>query len=113
MRRSGIVTAIGLLLGPAFLPAPAHAQQAQPSLPLQFDHARHTDVECTACHSVENTHGQVTTTTVQDCRSCHHAGSTMQPCSRCHDPAAVSSERYSVRRAFRPLHDVARLDQDL
>ncbi|HSK19928.1 MAG TPA: hypothetical protein VK912_12330 [Longimicrobiales bacterium] len=90
------------VLGRLFLPAPAHAQQTRPAFPLQFDHARHTDVECTACHSVENTHGQVTTTTVQDCRSCHHTGSTMQPCSRCHDPAAVSSERYSVRRAFRP-----------
>src|SRR5690606_31841427 len=56
----------------------------------------------TVCHSVERTHGQVLTTTVRDCRSCHHTGSTAQACSRCHDAAAVAAQRYDVRRAFRP-----------
>jgi hypothetical protein len=84
------------------LPARVYAQQAIPGSPLEFDHARHTQVECTQCHSVERTHGAVTTTTVRDCRSCHHTGSTAQTCSRCHDTAAVAAQRFNVRRAFQP-----------
>src|SRR5690606_34261021 len=83
------------------LPAPAYAQ-ATPAVQMQFDHARHTDVECTACHSVTQTHGAVTTTTARECRSCHHTGSTVQPCSRCHDAASVAAQVYNVRRAYTP-----------
>ena len=92
----------GRALGAWLLPARLHAQQAPLGGRLQFDHARHTQVGCTECHNSTDAHGRVTTTTVRDCRSCHHTGSVAQPCSRCHGPSTVSAQRYDVRRAFRP-----------
>jgi nitrate/TMAO reductase-like tetraheme cytochrome c subunit len=90
------------VLAALFVPAPLAAQQSSVPGGMTFDHARHTDAECTACHSVTDRHGSVSITTVAECRSCHHTGSTAQPCSRCHRPADVSRQRYDVRRAYRP-----------
>ena len=95
-------TRLAHLVATLVMPAKAHAQQAPSGGRLQFDHARHTRVECTECHSTTNTHGRVTTTTVRDCRSCHHTGTVARPCARCHDAAAVTTQRYDVRRAYQP-----------
>ena len=92
------------VLATLVLPQRAAAQQSgqQPARELDFDHARHTQVDCLACHSVENTHGQITVTGFNDCRSCHHTGSVAQPCTRCHGTADMPRGAFNVRRAFRP-----------
>jgi nitrate/TMAO reductase-like tetraheme cytochrome c subunit len=87
------------LLASLFLPSPAMAQQAT----IPFDHARHTEVACTACHSVADTHGRVTVTGVRECRECHHTGATAQPCSRCHAPSQVPTAGSAQRRTYRPV----------
>lgn len=89
-------------LAALLLPTPVHAQQSPPPARQRFDHARHTDIECTACHSVAETHGAVTIASARDCQSCHHTGSTVQPCSRCHDAASVAGRGHDVRRAWTP-----------
>lgn len=90
------------VLAALMLPTPVHAQQSPPPARERFDHARHTGIECTACHSVAETHGAVTIASARDCQSCHHTGSTVQPCSRCHDAASVAGQGYDVRRAYTP-----------
>lgn len=52
---------------------------------VPFRHSEHTDQECVDCHSTEDAHGTVTVTSIRGCRSCHHEGSTAEPCTRCHD----------------------------
>lgn len=52
---------------------------------VPFRHAEHTDVACTDCHSTEEGHGTLTVTSIRGCRSCHHSGSTAEPCARCHE----------------------------
>ncbi len=49
-----------------------------------FRHANHRNVECTACHISTQSHGAVTVTDINDCRSCHHTGAPANDCSTCH-----------------------------
>lgn len=100
--RSEVVQRGLRLLASLVLPARAAAQQPERAAPLDFDHARHTQIDCLACHSVENSHGQITVTGFNDCRECHHTGSTAQPCTRCHAASDAPGRAYDVRRAFQP-----------
>ena len=69
-----------------------HAGLSGASLPdgRTFPHERHladTELDCDACHSVEN-HGE-TTVTAADCSSCHHQESEqvdVWDCAACHAP---------------------------
>ncbi len=68
--------------------APVRLQQA-------FRHADHPTVECTACHSNRNRHGEVTVRTQSDCFSCHHSTRTAaaQGCGDCHTPSQLGRVR--------------------
>ncbi|HEU5210757.1 MAG TPA: hypothetical protein VFU06_15285 [Longimicrobiales bacterium] len=92
------------MLAALVLPQRAAAQTPQNGrdATLDFDHARHTQVDCLACHSAENTHGQITVTSFNDCRSCHHTGSVVQPCTRCHTSTDMPGGAFDLRRPFRP-----------
>jgi nitrate/TMAO reductase-like tetraheme cytochrome c subunit len=56
---------------------------------LIFEHTQHRGVECTACHQTTTTHGQITITTFNECRQCHHTGEAAPTCTRCHAPAEL------------------------
>ncbi len=90
------------LLAALVLPARAAAQQPEPDVPADFDHARHVQVECLACHDVESTHGSVTVSGLRECRACHHSGPVVQRCERCHQPAEYASQRFQATRPFTP-----------
>jgi hypothetical protein len=75
-------------------------QIADTSPDSAFRHASHRDVNCTVCHSMEDTHGRVTVTGITECRSCHHAQPVAAQCSRCH-PAAGPSDSYRETRTVR------------
>ena len=49
------------------------AERRAPSAEPRFSHREHRDVECTACHTSERRHGELTVTSARDCQSCHHA----------------------------------------
>lgn len=59
---------------------------APPQQEATFDHAQHTTVACTDCHSNRTEHGEVTVRTQSDCFSCHHSTQTasVQGCGGCH-----------------------------
>jgi hypothetical protein len=52
---------------------------------LRFDHARHRNVECSACHDTQRTHGAVVISSFAECRDCHHTGQVAQRCTACHE----------------------------
>jgi nitrate/TMAO reductase-like tetraheme cytochrome c subunit len=52
---------------------------------MQFNHAQHRNVDCTACHDTRNTHGAVVITSFTECRQCHHTGPVAQRCTACHE----------------------------
>ncbi|MGD2067981.1 MAG: hypothetical protein PVI57_04790 [Gemmatimonadota bacterium] len=63
-----------------------------------FSHRRHRNVECTQCHSTEQSHGQLTVVGLEDCRSCHHRPPVSNDCSRCHEQGSTPGEVYSMTR---------------
>jgi nitrate/TMAO reductase-like tetraheme cytochrome c subunit len=65
-----------------------------------FWHAQHQDVECTACHSMENGHGALTVVSIRDCRSCHHTEPVANDCQDCHAATEVRGIRAEVRRTM-------------
>lgn len=76
-----------------------HAAPVQRQDTMEFSHARHATVTCTACHETERTHGGVTITSVRDCQECHHTGSQSARCESCHAPADYSA-RETVNRTL-------------
>jgi nitrate/TMAO reductase-like tetraheme cytochrome c subunit len=95
--RTSLIRSAGRLLASVFLPTPAMAQQT-----LVFEHARHTQVECTACHSVDSTHGRVSISGAEQCFACHHSEATAQQCLQCHTEPAGADRAFDVRRMFTP-----------
>jgi hypothetical protein len=76
---------------------------------LGFAHRDHEDLQCFTCHENTAGHGALTVTTIEDCRSCHHAPASAVPCVSCH--ATSPGERYEVTRPVSfsvPAHDAAR-----
>jgi hypothetical protein len=69
-------------LAPA-LPAGFPAQ-APPDDDRPFRHRTHKNIQCSACHSSENKHGEVTVRTSADCQQCHHAKDKAVGCEGCH-----------------------------
>lgn len=66
-------------VGPATIPQDTAA----------FWHSQHRGVECTACHTMETTHGEVTVTSIRDCRECHHTEPVAANCESCHSASDV------------------------
>jgi hypothetical protein len=81
--------------------APAQETTRRSDRPLVFAHAEHRGVECLACHSTERTHGQVTVTSVRDCRQCHHTGEVARTCATCHDNREILPGVHPVRQTVR------------
>lgn len=65
-----------------------------------FRHAEHRDVECTACHSMERTHGETLVTGITGCRACHHTQPRAARCETCHEPAERMTRGVQVRRTL-------------
>jgi nitrate/TMAO reductase-like tetraheme cytochrome c subunit len=74
------------------------------SLPqaLDFRHSDHPALECAACHESLERHGEVTVTTIADCRSCHHQPSTVAAdgCVRCHSESGTTADPYAHSRTM-------------
>jgi hypothetical protein len=86
----------------AALLLPGRAMAQQPATTPPFEHAVHTDVDCLACHTMDESHGRLSVTSLRDCRACHHTGATAQPCARCHTGSDAPADVYDVRRAYQP-----------
>jgi hypothetical protein len=67
---------------------------------LVFSHREHRDVECSDCHSSEESHGALVITSVRQCRECHHTGELAQSCGSCHSDQELLPRRYTVRETF-------------
>ncbi|MDX1624531.1 MAG: NapC/NirT family cytochrome c [Gemmatimonadota bacterium] len=74
--------------------------------PLQqvsgFDHADHEEIECTACHSVERTHGAIELESRGECMDCHHTRPVVNVgCASCHGRAELAAPlTVGVRMTF-------------
>jgi hypothetical protein len=77
---------------------------------LRFEHARHRDVQCTACHETERTHGAVVIASFAECRQCHHTGPVAQPCTRCHEQRELA-QPYRLPQPMRIAGRAARTRQ--
>lgn len=50
-----------------------------------FDHRAHRDLECTTCHSMERSHGELTLQSRRQCSECHHTRPVVdRGCQSCH-----------------------------
>jgi len=65
---------------------------------LEFRHSDHPGVECSSCHESSERHGEVTVTTITDCRSCHHQGEVLaaRGCASCHEASGSGADPYPV-----------------
>ena len=63
---------------------------------LPFSHSQHQSVECADCHSTGETHGAVSVSTVNDCRSCHHEEPLRETCDACHTPTDAPLETFRI-----------------
>jgi len=57
-----------------------------------FNHTDHRDVECTDCHTSQQTHGQVTIESTAACQQCHHTRPVVdRGCANCHGRGQLSA----------------------
>ncbi|MGE0159971.1 MAG: hypothetical protein AB7T31_11230 [Gemmatimonadales bacterium] len=101
---AGVVLAAG-----ATSPASPRTAALPQQVPSGFTHGDHETLACFTCHENTGGHGALTVTTIEDCRSCHHAPNRAVPCSGCHEGAP--SERFEVTRSVEfsvPSHDPRR-----
>ena len=50
-----------------------------------FDHRAHRDLDCTTCHSMERSHGEITLQSRRQCYECHHTRPVVdRGCQSCH-----------------------------
>lgn len=60
----------------------------------RFNHRDHEDIECTDCHTSQQTHGQVTVESRTQCLECHHTRPVVdRGCARCHGTSGVTGTR--------------------
>jgi nitrate/TMAO reductase-like tetraheme cytochrome c subunit len=72
-----------------------------------FNHRAHRDLECTTCHSMERSHGEVTLQSRRQCYECHHTRPVVdRGCQSCHgamgERAVPASMRLRVWQEARP-----------
>jgi hypothetical protein len=109
---TGIVLAVGAVTPDSTAPSDGpSAYVSSQQIPSGFSHGNHEALQCFTCHDNAAGHGAVTVTTIEDCRSCHHAPDRAAPvpCEQCH--ANPPSERFEVTRSVSfsvPSHDDAR-----
>jgi hypothetical protein len=110
-----VVLGAGLAVGAADT-SPRVAIAAVQQVPSGFTHADHEVLQCFTCHENAAGHGALIVTTIEDCRSCHHASETAAPCARCHEespgerfemaqPVAFSVPAADARRIMAFPHD--------
>ena len=90
---------LALAAHPSPSPRPG-PQQAGRRDSVAFWHSQHRDVECTACHSAQESHGALTVTSIRDCRSCHHTPPRADNCLSCHSAREVRGIEGQVRRTM-------------
>jgi hypothetical protein len=80
---------------PVHLTAFVQRQQQSP-----FDHADHRDLQCTECHSSNETHGEVTLKSPAQCVECHHTQSAAagSDCAQCHSRNELNTAQLVERR---------------
>lgn len=84
----GLVVVLGAGGGaPAAQAAGSDVRWAPAQQIPDFSHSNHTSVECQSCHTSLETHGELSVTTITDCRSCHHTAPVSTDCSSCHTGA--------------------------
>jgi nitrate/TMAO reductase-like tetraheme cytochrome c subunit len=62
-----------------------------------FSHTRHKALTCSACHSVERSHGELTIKRPTGCLECHHGPTQKATCTTCHASAALPDQPQTVR----------------
>lgn len=81
---------------------PQPVQQQITSQGTRFRHTEHRGIECTDCHATDGrTHGQVTLSSLAECRQCHHTRPVAADCSRCHQESDVRGRTYELTRTPR------------
>ncbi len=62
--------------------------------PDTFDHARHTSLTCTTCHTRGGRRGLRESSVAFNCQSCHHGDTPVaRECARCHSSAEIGPAR--------------------
>jgi hypothetical protein len=87
------------LVGPT---APGEGEASRAAVPQEipdFTHSDHESVECQSCHTSLDTHGELSVTTITDCRSCHHTAPVSASCATCHTGADAPDETFRETRA--------------
>jgi len=84
----------GIGLGSGGAPPPQQPQEKAP----RFLHSQHKNVACLKCHDDTKTHGGLKVTTLQDCRSCHHAPPISNSCTRCHSGSDMPTRTFQETR---------------
>jgi hypothetical protein len=104
-RGSGLMSALdtGARNGSALVPGTALLHSWGYRLQsTDFRHSEHPDLDCSDCHSSATSHGELTVTSVADCRSCHHdEGQAAEGCEACHSRAEGFSDPRTVTRVIR------------
>ena len=68
---------------------PASSRDTQP-----FEHARHTSIACTTCHTRGGRRGLIGSSVAYDCQGCHHGDTPVaRECARCHTSAEIGPAR--------------------
>jgi hypothetical protein len=67
---------------------------------LDFSHAGHRDLSCTACHSARDQHGRISVADFGDCQSCHHSAAVSTDCVRCHDSEETNARSFEIERTL-------------
>ena len=98
-------TGVGLTPGSVSHASPAIQEAPQERRPplistgeVVFRHGNHRNVECAQCHVSEDSHGQLTLTSLTDCRSCHHTEPVADNCSACHAPSVLNPQWVTARQ---------------
>ncbi len=98
-RDSALDPGVGLLHSWGY-PIPGWRPPAQQE--PDFLHSEHPSVECASCHQSVERHGEITVTTVTDCRSCHHAEDRVESetCAECHQESGSGGDPYALTRTM-------------
>jgi hypothetical protein len=85
---------------PAPAPPAEAARVAHVAVDTVFRHADHRGYACVRCHGDGADHGLVLIEAPADCRSCHHALPTAEPCVACHEEDARSDRLFEAVRTL-------------
>jgi hypothetical protein len=97
-RQAGLGPRPPIRLASLYLDARGTRTGATPQEAAQrFEHAAHSSIACTDCHSFETVHGAVTAAAERDCMECHHTSPVVdRGCETCHAGAQVAVRRIPV-----------------